>query len=646
MMAGRVPRDDDKNDGDLSALAAVRAGLSEHHPVRAALTHGGRINIERPLPHLLFHQRSQHCDTSADRLVTPLPPYVIAEHGHDQHALGVLVTRLVELLSERCGSVLVLELVEKRAMPTPTTQSATPAFAVTVEDATKLDGMVSELVTRLERVEILGHARAVRVQQVARDELSIVAQHVLSSPTIGERCVWLQLDVFPIYRDVSLQRCFPRVLAELQAALYDVLLDTLYRHAVNDSKLKPATSQALARTTLERAARDVATTLVDVAGRLGFLLNLSPSNLPTAWQRFRATKYSEVPRFEYRPLMLDPLELKRSLFAAPFDDVEDPVIAYLLRAVVEEYDGLLGMLAVRGGEDFSIRSVRVFGAPGDDTVELAERILSLYDVSRPTRPAEVDALELARRARARLDRYQRVHADFPNEVALRNDVAAGMMVYCGAVLIHEDLQVCNVRAEALLAHEIDTHVLTYHNGLLQPLPVLATGLAGYESTQEGLAVLAEYLVGGLTPHRFRVLAARVLAVRAMLQGASFVDVFRLLHDDHGILPRSAFDIAVRVFRGGGLTKDALYLSGLCDVIAYLCEHGDLTPLFAGKIPAGQWDRLQALRLRGLVIEPAAKPLWLGRRDVEHRLSGLRGGLSIFDMASHEDSPPDSKREAS
>ena len=53
-------------------------------------------------------------------------------------------------------------------------------------------------------------------------------------------------------------------------------------------------------------------------------------------------------------------------------------------------------------------------------------------------------------------------------------------------------------ATALLQHEIGTHVVTHVNGSRQPLRLLGAGLAGYDETQEGLAVFAEYLVGGLT----------------------------------------------------------------------------------------------------------------------------------------------------
>ena len=44
-----------------------------------------------------------------------------------------------------------------------------------------------------------------------------------------------------------------------------------------------------------------------------------------------------------------------------------------------------------------------------------------------------------------------------------------------------------------------------------PLSSWPSALPSYEETQEGLAVLAEYVVGGLDPRRMRVLAARVVA---------------------------------------------------------------------------------------------------------------------------------------
>ncbi len=86
-------------------------------------------------------------------------------------------------------------------------------------------------------------------------------------------------------------------------------------------------------------------------------------------------------------------------------------------------------------------------------------------------------------------------------------------------------EISRQRVAALLHHEIGTHLLTWHNGKQQKLRLMHSGLAGYEGFQEGLALLAEFLSGGLTAGRLRLLAARVLACRAMLTGATFLETF-------------------------------------------------------------------------------------------------------------------------
>ena len=110
------------------------------------------------------------------------------------------------------------------------------------------------------------------------------------------------------------------------------------------------------------------------------------------------------------------------------------------------------------------------------------------------------------------------------------------------------------------------------------------GLAGYEGTQEGLAVLAEHLVGGLTAFRLRQLASRVVAVHRMLDGATFAEVFDALVDD-GFPVRAPSPPTMRVFRSGGLTKDVVYLRGLVDLLAHLGAGGTLDPLWLGKLLA-------------------------------------------------------------
>ena len=126
----------------------------------------------------------------------------------------------------------------------------------------------------------------------------------------------------------------------------------------------------------------------------------------------------------------------------------------------------------------------------------------------------------AEAARAEFDRYRTLYPGFPVAVEVHEDVSE-LMVSFGRLMIPETAAIRADRVEALLHHEVGTHVVTYRNGARQPLTLLTVGLPGYDETQEGLAVLAEYLVGGLDPRRLRVLAARVVAIDRMLDGAEF-----------------------------------------------------------------------------------------------------------------------------
>jgi uncharacterized protein (TIGR02421 family) len=195
------------------------------------------------------------------------------------------------------------------------------------------------------------------------------------------------------------------------------------------------------------------------------------------------------------------------------------------------------------------------------------------------------------------------------------------MVSNGDVLIAPTARISTVRAEALLHHEVGTHVVTYVNGAHQPLRVLATGLAGHDETQEGLAVFAEYLVGGLTANRLRQLAARVVAVHQMICGAEFADVHGgLVHV--GVPAEQSFTITMRVFRGGGLTKDAVYLRGLHELIGHVGAGRALEPLWLGKMPLDAVPLVDDLHQRGILRDPLLIPRYLDHPGARDRLAGV------------------------
>src|SRR5690606_7710937 len=167
------------------------------------------------------------------------------------------------------------------------------------------------------------------------------------------------------------------------------------------------------------------------------------------------------------------------------------------------------------------------GTVSDPLLRTAEELLTQVKPGRAGKGALVDSIAFFEVARRELERYREQYPEIRNTIQLRRDIT-GLMVSEGHLLIGESLALRPDRVMPLIHHEVGTHVLTYVNGSAQPLEQLALGLAGYDEFQEGLAVLSEYLVGGLDRLRMRLLAARVIAAHSVEEGATFIDTFRLL----------------------------------------------------------------------------------------------------------------------
>ena len=77
--------------------------------------------------------------------------------------------------------------------------------------------------------------------------------------------------------------------------------------------------------------------------------------------------------------------------------------------------------------------------------------------------------------------------------------------------------------------------------------------------------------------------AGILAVDSLLKGFNFCDTFDLLYAQYKLHKDEAFSIALRVHRGGGYTKDYLYLTGLKKIYDFYHHGEDLNTLLTGKV---------------------------------------------------------------
>lgn len=381
------------------------------------------------------------------------------------------------------------------------------------------------------------------------------------------------------------------------------------------------------------SARAADSRLATIARDLNLLLNITPTNNAEAWRDFERSGFEAAPILQSRPLDFDPDLLKRDLYNVEIERVQDPALNSLLRSKRDEIARQITMLEDRGTSRFRYGALALYGRPGKSLLTLARSLLDRIDPQPITSPS-VTAMTFAAAARTELERYRKRYPTFPIAVEVRGDVA-DVMVSHGRLFVPATARFRADRVEPLIQHEIGTHVVTYRNGDMQPLKLMAVGLPSYEETQEGLAILAESVVGGLDPRRMRVLAARVVAASMMLAEADFVEIFAHLTNDHGFAPRTAWSVTSRTTYGGGSTKDIIYLRGIQRVLRYIAEGRPIDPLLAGKLSLDHAALVEELIEQGVLEPPYARPRWLSAPGAEKHMKRMRQGMTVADLVEME-----------
>lgn len=575
----------------------------------------GRVHCDRWLPLLILHR--DEGPGLARRIAVDSPAYLVWSPADDDAALSA-AEAVVGEAAARAGRVLVVTLADQPPELRMEGSQDLPSFVAQVgaSDEGGAGRAAQALETALHGVEI--DLRRCKVERIPFTPiLPQPFDRLLNGISGVER---LSLRVPQIHRRPDGGE-YPAISHELSIEIGDALLRAACAF-LDDGKTKvPAHYRALGRSAYLAAAQKADRKLDQVARSFDFLLSISPIDTGKACRRFLAKGEQKLPSFHYRPLTVDPDLAKRELYAIDFRALEDPLLERLLAEKRHELDAQLTMLATRNTPEFRPASMFLYGMVDQPLLADAHSILASTSKDSP-RDAKITAAEVAEAAASLAARYRAVDPSFAPSIQVRDDVA-GLLVSGDKLLIGADTVMPARRVEPLLAHEVSVHLLTYFNGAKQGLAIFRTGLAGYESIQEGLGVFAEWATGGLTRTRLRLLAARVIAVDAMQHGADFIEVYRLLRREYGFSQQGAFGICARVFRSGGLAKDAIYLRGFRAVIDLVVEGVSLDPYWLGKIDVRHAPVIEELLVRGLVHAPRFIPLFLSNPVTIERISRLR-----------------------
>jgi uncharacterized protein (TIGR02421 family) len=624
-------------------IAEAIALLAEDKPVRLSLAGGGRLHLDRRVPFLCVYRRlGGDLDPGTEQVVAAKTAYLIIPSEPRQAAQAIQLLRaLVEQLSKHFGTFLLIEVWSAplaadngaelngdglNGFPTPRFQVMTPASRIPRATVESLSKSLGKNVLPFGAAEIVmcsaGGLAPPGLKPLVR--LSELRQW---------NCFLLGLVVRPVYRDEATRQISPTALRSVRRSVHTALRQAFFTFSRQRAAGRSKHYYTLGRRSIVKAVLDIDQQLTAIDRSFDLLLQATPVNAETAWREFRRNRFDTPPVFYYRPSAVDPALLKRQLYLIPVERIDDPTLSYLFRQKQEELDRQITLLCDIDTPRFLPESLQIYGGVSDTLLKNAQELLDRVPTrsGEESRRGQLGAAEFAQRAQAELGYYQQQCADFNASVAVRDDMYAGMMVSGHQLLIGGRTRVPRRRVDALLQHEIGTHLVTRYNGHRQPFQQLEVGLAGYDGLQEGLAVLSEYLVGGLSRFRMRVLAARVVAARGLLDGASFIETFRILDRNLEFSQRAAYTITMRIYRGGGLTKDAVYLRGLLQILRYLREGGELEPLYLGKVASAHLPLIAELRHRGIIKPPTLRPRYLDDPQALEKVEGLRAGMTVLQL---------------
>jgi uncharacterized protein (TIGR02421 family) len=420
---------------------------------------------------------------------------------------------------------------------------------------------------------------------------------------VGERfqnVLVLATEVKKVFCDELSGESFPLVINAIHEGFKKAVLNHasyfIKRHGTYSLKRKTD----LLGGSLNKSLLDVDKRLYKLVKGFELLEFVNPVNMEQQRRKFYQSGCEEAPQFRYRPIEIDALELKRKLVALPVENIRDVDIQHMYRDVIQAYMDKIDMLSTLGTDKFLYNSLRYFGEPSTRDIDNARFLLYCPPFENLEDPKDM-GVEEATDFFTELGRQYGF--DFKIKISERVVSPATVLNSKKMVVLKKGAAFSRRSLTTLGHHEIGVHMVTTMNSNLQPLKVFNIGLPRNTMTQEGLAVLSELLCGNFRYTRMRELGFRVFAVRSVVEGDSFPETFELLYRNLGMEKDAAFNLSTRVHRGGGFTKEHLYLNGFKRILKMYKNGESLDHLLIGKTSLDYLSTIDEMIARGLLQKP-------------------------------------------
>jgi len=234
-----------------------------------------------------------------------------------------------------------------------------------------------------------------------------------------------------------------------------------------------------------------------------------------------------------------------------------------------------------GTANFSENSNGFFGAPDNKLYKLALNIIKKE--IKPNNSRKVSLNEAQNVIKRFLEKKK-----INYKIVLRDSSSSNFSVFpkIKTLYINKNIKFNSDSLKRGIAHEIETHIYRYENGLTQPYSIFALGTSKQTlETEEGLAVNMELSKNLEIEFQLKIYAGRTVAIM-LASKKSFYETYKFLIDYFS--EDEAFEFTLRAKRGtfktsdpGAFTKDLLYFRGMFVVRDFLKEN-PIEDLYYGK----------------------------------------------------------------
>lgn len=394
---------------------------------------------------------------------------------------------------------------------------------------------------------------------------------------------------------------YPKIIKSLQHQLKKSILNNANYFNQKNSNWEFKSKSKLLSKTKDDNLYKVDKGLYKLLKNFELLASVNPINTTKEKRRFFKSKFTEPPNFKYNQIKINPFELKQKMSDLKVQNISDVSIRHLYESVINSYYDKIDLISSINTPNFLYNSLRYFGRPSKTDLQNAHYFLHLPDINgEPKRSPSLGVEEAMISFKSGLESY-----GFNSKIEKSKRVIAQVMVLNAkkTILFRPDAKFSRSQISALVEHEIGVHMVTTMNANQHELNVFNLGLPVNTMTQEGLAILSEYLSGNISMKRLKKLAFRVIIVDMMCNGADFIECFNYLIHDHSYDHDDAFSLVTRIFRGGGFTKDYLYLSGFVKILKFWQNGNDLNPLLVGKTSLGFYNTIDEMIQREMIEKP-------------------------------------------